>query len=478
MSVVDKRVGEYIYAGPPKVFTPAPFQVEDLVTLSKLENSANYSEMGCFKTTTGLWWADANTQGHILIVTTRTGKTTYFETVPHVMPADYHFFNVTATECPDLGSLPEKSLVLAHYNCFTNRARFKDALLGMHWDAVILDEAHRIKNRKGQWTKNIKKLKAGRRHIMTGTGFVNKPDEIWSLLNFLNPRLYSSYWRFRRTYCLEKEIPQRNVSVVIGINPEKEAEFRKEVNSVGVRRLKREVLKDLPDFYETRIEVELNPTQRRMYNEIKKELEALDQRGELLTSVNVLSQLSRLRQICVATPEVVGEGYDARQDRYVQDIRLVEPSSKLDALDDIIDGTDSKLIVFSNFVDPLQLAGQRMQRSGTPYMHLRASDKDEERAAKVGRFQSEEVCKGGPQVFLSTIPLGGEAITLTAASTVVFLDRSWSPAANSQAISRAHRPGQKNAVQVVNIEARSTVDSYVELRLKEKQDWFRRIFST
>jgi SNF2 family DNA or RNA helicase len=313
---------------------------------------------------------------------------------------------------------------------------------------------------------------------MTGTGFVNKPDEIWSLLNFLNPRLYSSYWRFRRTYCLEKEIPQKNVSVVIGIKPEMVAEFRKEVNSVGVRRLKREVLKDLPDFYETPVYVDLNPTQRRMYNEIKRELEALDQRGELLTSVNVLSQLSRLRQITVATPEVIGEGYDDKQERFVQQIRLVEPSSKLDALGELIEGTDSKLIVFSNFVDPLRLATERMRRVGTPFIHLSVSDKDEERAARVRRFQSEEVCEGGSQVFLSTIPLGGEAITLTAASTVVFLDRSWSPAANSQAISRAHRPGQKNAVQVINIEARNTVDQYVNLRLTEKHNWFKAVFST
>lgn len=467
MVVVDQR----------KVYTPAPFQVEDLAKLRKLDNSANYSEMGCYKTTTGLWWAEQNGEGHVLVVTTRTGKTTYFETVPSVLP-EYTMFNVTATECPDLTDLPERCIVLAHYNCFTNRGRFKNALLGVQWDAVILDEAHRIKNRKGQWTKNIKKLKAGRRHIMTGTGFVNKPDEIWSLLHFLAPYKYSSYWRFRRTYCLEKEIPQKNVSVVIGIKPEREAEFRAEVNSVGVRRLKREVLKDLPDYYETPIYVDLNPTQRRMYNEIKKELEALDQQGELLTSVNVLSQLSRLRQICVATPEVVGEGYDTKLERFVQDIRLVEPSSKLDALDDIIEGTDSKLIVFSNFVDPLRLAALRMQHSHTPYMHLLASDKDEERAAKVGRFQHEEVCKGGPQVFLSTIPLGGESITLTAASTVVFLDRSWSPAANSQAIARAHRPGQKNAVQIINIEARSTVDQLVQIRLIEKQKWFAAIFST
>ena len=457
-----------------KVYTPAPFQVEDLRTLRQWRDSANYSEMGCYKSTTGLWWALENCPGRILIITTRTGKTPYFEIVPSVVSSEYGFFNVTATECPDVSTLPAFCIVLAHYNCFTNHARFRDALQSVYWDGVILDEAHRIKNRKGQWTKNIKKLRRGKSHIMTGTGFVNKPDEIWSLLHFLSPQRFSAYWKFRQRYCLEKEIPGKNVSVVIGIKPENEAEFRRVVNSVGVRRLKREVLKDLPDTYETVIPVDLNTIQRRMYKEIRNELETLDRQGELISSPNVLSQLARLRQICVATPEVVSREYDSKQERFVQKIRLVEPSSKLDALCEIIEGTDSKVIVFSNFTHPLELARIRFDRMGIRYEHMRVSDSDEERAVRVRRFQSDE----GPQAFLSTIPLGGEAITLTAASTVIFLDRSWSPAANNQAISRAHRPGQKNAVQIIRIEARSTVDSYVNLRLTQKQGWFAQVFST
>ena len=458
---------------PDRVFKPAPFQLEDLVTLSRLHNSANWSEMGAYKTTTGLWLADRSKWNRILIVTTRTGKTTYFETVPHLLP-DYAFYNLTTQVCPDTRRLPQRCIVLAHYNLFTNRSPILERLLNVYWDGVILDEAHRIKNHKGQWTKNIKKLRRGSSHIMTGTGFVNRPDEVWSLLNFVNPKMFSSYWRFRRTYCLEKEVPQRGISVVVGIKPEKQDEFREIVNSIGVRRLKREVLKDLPDTYETIIPVDLNTAQKRMYAEIKKELETLDQQGELLTSVNVLSQLSRLRQICVATPEVLEKRYDPKQERMVTKVKLTEPSSKLDALMEILDGTDSKCIVFSNFTHPLQLATTRLQRSGVSFIHLVVTDSDEQRAAKVNDFQRS----GGPQVFLSTIPLGGESITLTSASTVIFLDRSWSPAANSQAIARAHRPGQKNAVQVIRIEARNTVDSYVNIRLTEKAGWFAKVFST
>src|SRR5262249_30809034 len=160
-----------------------------------------------------------------------------------------------------------------------------------------------------------------------------------SLLNFVAPSKFTSYWRFRRRYCLEEKLPDKNISIVVGINPDRAMEFRDTVNSIGVRRLKREIFEDLPDTYETVIRVALNATQRRMYDEIKKELETLDHQGELLTSPNVLSQLSRLRQISVATPEVLSREYEAKSDRMVTRIRLIEPSSKLDALEELVDGT-------------------------------------------------------------------------------------------------------------------------------------------
>jgi SNF2 family DNA or RNA helicase len=460
-----------------KVFTPKPFQVEDLELLKQWDSSKNWSEMGCMKTTTGLWWALEQQPNRILIITTRTGKTTYFETLPHIIPDDYELLNVTATVAPDFQKLPVRCVVLAHYNCFQNRARFVKRLLDISWDCVILDEAHRIKNRKAQWTKNIKRLKAGSRHIMTGTGFVNKPDEVFSLLEFYHPREFTSYWKFRKHFCKEEKLQHIDVSIVVGIREDNAEEFKRVVNERSVRRLKREVLRDLPDYYETPIYVDLNPVQKRMYREIKRELETLDAQGELLTSVNVLSQLSRLRQICVATPEVTATYYDEKAERTRQDIRLVEPSAKLDALSELVEsvvGSETKLIVFSNFTDPLALAEKRFEKAGIQYIRLRVTDQDHERAHKVSTFQDPK----GAQIFLSTIPLGGEAITLTAASTVVFLDRSWSPAANDQAISRAHRPGQKNAVQVIRIEARNTVDQLVNLRLEKKRDWFRQIFST
>ena len=81
-----------------------------------------------------------------------------------------------------------------------------DAIQAHHWDVIILDEAHRIKGRTTGWTKEIKKLKGSVKHVMTGTGFINNPSEIWSLLNFCSKREYAAYWRFREKYCEEDVI--------------------------------------------------------------------------------------------------------------------------------------------------------------------------------------------------------------------------------------------------------------------------------
>jgi SNF2 family DNA or RNA helicase len=411
-------------------------------------------------------------------------------------------------EIPQNGNFP--MLFITHYEVFTNRKERKkkndvedqedveqndelakliekysdkspqgnlDALLAIHWDAVILDEAHRIKNRKTGWTKNIKKLKADFKHVMTGTGFINRPDEIWSLFHFLEPRQYTSYWRFREKYCWE-ETDWTGFKKIRGVNPDNADEFRALVRAIGPRRTKREVFPNLPEPIYSPIEVDLNKTQRMMYDSIKGILQALDQKGKTIITPNVLAALSRLRQVAVATPEIVSERYDPDLERMVQEIRLVEPSSKLDALMEVIDGLEwdderrDQVVVFSNFKDPIELAKKRFEKRGISYLHMEQKDSDQVRYQK----WSIEFPKKEHQVFICTLQLGSESISLTPATTCVFLDRSWSPKDNSQAESRVWRPGQEEVANIIHINARRTVDERV-LEVNEiKQSWFKEIF--
>jgi len=323
--------------------------------------------------------------------------------------------------------------------------------------------------------------------VSSGTGFINRPHEIWSSLNFLDKKRWGSFWSFYDEFC---EIDEENgYARVVGVKPEMKDEFRKIVREYGPRRTLDEVMPHIKKPYFVPHEVDLSPTQRRMYDQIKGELYALDQQGVALYAANVLALLQRLRAICVATPEVVEDYFDVALDRRVQKIRLVEPSSKLDDLMETIDSMqwdeDDKqaVVVFSNFVGPLNLLQARFDKANNnamemgfepeyPYIWLKASDPDDVRYNKwANLFPSMEY-----RVFMSTLQVGGESINLTPARHVVFLDRSWSPKDNAQGIGRVRRPGQEGQPIVININARNTTDQYIERVVDIKQNWFNEIF--
>src|SRR5687768_14743938 len=201
-----------------KVYEPTDWQKEDLEQLSQLRRSANWSEMGCYKTTTIQWLMESllkeTPEPKVLIVTTRSGKGTYFQTLPEVLPG-WAIFNVLTKDIRliyegkeiSIGDNIERAaieghptIILTHYNVFSRRKPKKikgeganvlqaliereqmkgkepkvtllDRLQATHWDFIGLDEAHRIKGRTTGWTKEIKKLRGRYKHLMTGTGFI------------------------------------------------------------------------------------------------------------------------------------------------------------------------------------------------------------------------------------------------------------------------------------------------------------------
>lgn len=501
-------------------FKMQDFQVEDLAILTEMDACANWSEMGAMKTTTVEWWIKAKLSHipnpRVLVITSRSGKGTYFESLWEVLP-DWDVFSVGAKKnqmvlggkvLPWNVELPDPlymrpTIVVAHYHCFTNRGCVprpkklpkaerefgkeyvmtednqiemifpkNNQLLRMHWDAIIVDEAHWIKDPDAQWTRNIKTLKSTYRHVMTGTGFVNNPAEVWSLLNFLYPDTYTAYWKFREYYCEEEDYS--GYRKVVGIKPDKEDEFRELVRRVGVRRTMLECFPDIQEPLETIVPVDLNETQQRMYDEIKEELMTYDLQGVPLHSPNVLSALNRLRQITVATPEVTDDYYDEQEERRIIKVKLTEPSSKLDAVMNLLEelDPDDQIVVFSSFKGPLALLETRLLAAEIPYLRLVAEMNDQKRYELWHDIWPTKKHR----VFLCTLALGSESINLTSAHRAIFLDQSWSPAKNTQAIGRVYRPGQTQRVQLIRIMAEGTVDHYVSDKIKEKNGWFKQIF--
>jgi SNF2 family DNA or RNA helicase len=212
-----------------------------------------------------------------------------------------------------------------------------------------------------------------------------------------------------------------------------------------------------------------------MYTEIKTVLATMDQQGSTLQSPNVLSQLNRLRQISVATPHVISHDFDAKQNRMVYNIDLVEPSAKLNEVMDILSELDDpaqKVVVFSNFKDPLKLLKVRLDKANIGYVHMEERHSESERY----RIWHDLFRQPENQVFLSTLALGGESINLSCAQYLIFLDRSWSPKDMMQAVGRVYRPGQEHACEVIYINARRTVDTYVKKKIDDKAGWFNEIF--
>ena len=538
----EQDVSDLEFKGYTKKFIEQPWQTEDIDKMLSYRadetniGTANFSEMGSFKTSTGLWYVDRRIKAapteakseypSVLIITSKAGKGTFLEAIPEILP-EYTLLNIETTslslykngqmlKIPGIPHVPEAfafpCICLAHYDVFSrsNRGKFTekddgmidlenlkekdwtqaDYIINREWDMVWCDEFHRLKNREAKWTVNIKRIKTKvGRHGSTGTGFINRPDEIWSLLNWLDRKTFGSFWKFRERFCLVDDWD--GYAKVVGVNPEHKEEFKQITRTIGVRRTLDETHKDIEAVTFEPYTVELNPVQRKMYNDLKGQLKALDQAGQPLYAANVLSLLQRLRQICVGTPEITEDYFDEILDRRVQKIKLVEPSSKLDQVMNIMEelrwDEDEKepLVVFSCFKDPLELLKARLDKHNTHvaemglpddfyyrYIHLDVKDKDVERYRK----WHDEFPTLKYRVFMSTLQLGGESINLTPARHLVFLDRSWSPKDNAQGIGRIRRPGQKRTPVVIHINAKNTTDQHIEKVNYMKQGWFNEIF--
>lgn len=332
------------------------------------------------------------------------------------------------------------------------------------WTYVVADEAHNAKNRKTKRTKALWTISSRYKRALTGTPIINRPDEIWAILHWLYPTEFRSYWKFFEEYVDYEKHPYHQYRIIKGA---KNAEQLKHVLSkFMIRRTKKEVLTELPDKYYEKIVVDLTSTQRRQYEDMRKDALAWVGKNEdkPLAAKMVVAQLMRLRQMAAGTADVT----------YLEDgtlkVRIHEPSPKIDALMDLLEGTDKPVVVFTNFRGVVRMVEERCAKAGITCVSLTGTTPDKERAEHIERFQ-----KGGARVFVGTIRAGGVGITLHRASTVVFLDRSWSPADNSQAEDRLHRIGQKNAVQVIHVDAARTVDQQVEAKLIWKWSFIKQI---
>ena len=318
----------------------------------------------------------------------------------------------------------------------------------MAFDTVILDEAQHIKNRDTQNAQAVKAVRADHRLVLSGTPLENSVLDLWSVYDFLMPGYLGSAKDFRERY----EIPitkERDAGTM--------ARLSRRIRPFLLRRLKRDVVKELPPKIEQVTYCELTPTQAELYQQVlaatrKEVLSAVGEQGAGKSRMLMLTALLRLRQVCCdlrLLNREAGEG-DAPG--------TVEPGGKLqvfgELLDEIIDG-GHRVLVFSQFTSMLALLREHLDENAIGYCYLDGSTRD--RGAVVQRFQSETQIP----VFLISLKAGGTGLNLTGADTVVHFDPWWNPAVEDQATDRAHRIGQSRVVTSYKLITRGTVEEKI-----------------
>ena len=330
------------------------------------------------------------------------------------------------------------------------------ALGAVEWHSAVLDEAQAIKNPASKRARAARELKARFRLVTTGTPIQNNLVDLYSLFGFLNPGMLGSAEHFRRRFVVPVE---RDGDAAA------RARLRRLIAPFVLRRLKTEVLDDLPPRTEIVLHVEMSPAESALYEALRRravdDLESLGvgglERGE--GRLEILAHLTRLRLAC-CNPRLVQEAG-------------VPASSKLatfaETLDELL-ANRHKVLVFSQFVRHLKLIEEHLAGAGVAYQYLDGSTPAGARAERIAAFQA-----GRGDVFLISLKAGGVGLNLTAADYVIHMDPWWNPAAEDQASDRAHRIGQTRPVTIYRLVAKGTIEERIVELHRHKRDLAERL---
>lgn len=306
---------------------------------------------------------------------------------------------------------------------------------------VFIDEAQFIKNANSISAKVVKQVKAQYRFALTGTPIENSLSELWSIFDFIMPYYLFSHAKFSERY--EKPIIRENNQKVL-------EDLSRHIQPFILRRMKKDVLEELPEKIESKYLTDMTEEQRAIYlsymesirNDITREI---NENGIAKSQMKILAALTRLRQIC-CHPSTFIENYQGG-------------SGKLDLLMDLLPDiilNGHRILIFSQFTSMLGLIEEELKKQGINYFYLEGSTAMEERADYVRRFN-----EGEGDVFLISLKAGGTGLNLTGADTVIHFDPWWNPAVEEQATDRAYRIGQKNKVHVIKLITKGSIEEKI-----------------
>ncbi len=355
-----------------------------------------------------------------------------------------------------VGSISERRKIIeSHDECdvlitsYDLLKRDIDSYEGINFRYQILDEAQYIKTHTTANAKCCKAISSQHRFALTGTPIENNLSELWSIFDYLMPGFLYSYETFRRDY--EQRIVKEE-------DEEAGNRLRQMIAPFILRRLKSEVLSDLPEKLEEIISVRFEPEQQKLYDSqvlrLTGQIQGSSKESFTRNKIQILAELTRLRQIC-CEPSVVYDNYgglSAKRDTCLELIR------------NAIDG-GHKILLFSQFTSILDVLKKELNDKNIMFYEITGATRKEERLRLVNQFNEDDV-----PVFLISLKAGGTGLNLTGADIVIHYDPWWNVAAQNQATDRAHRIGQQKVVSVYKIIAEGTVEEkIVELQEKKKE---------
>jgi len=311
--------------------------------------------------------------------------------------------------------------------------------------AAVLDEAQHIKNHSTQNAKAAKRIRARHRLVLTGTPIENGVSDLWSIMDFLMPGYMGNHADFRRN--VEQPIMAGGPEGELG-----QWKLRRKLKPFLLRRMKRDVAKELPQKIERIATCGLSGDQKKVYTAL---LESVEEQGYNKAKFEILNTLLRLRQVCCHLDLLKLEGLESK-----------EPSAKMalffELLDEAMDA-GHRVLVFSQFVTMLKILRKELETRGIRYCYLDGST--QERMKIVHEFnQNQEI-----PIFLISLKAGGSGLNLTGADMVIHYDPWWNPAVENQATDRAHRIGQKRTVYSVKLIAQDSIEERVLALQRKKQ---------
>ena len=436
-----------------------PHQVEALEAIKDLPYAAVFHEQGLGKTKIGLdlalSWLARDVVDSVLIVTKkglienwRAEIATHSHLTPRIIGQD-RSANFYALNSP-------ARLYLAHYEAVLSERSRLDLFLKTRRVAVVLDEAHKIKNPEAEVAQALLGLADGfvRRIIMTGTPVANRPYDLWSQVRFLDggKSLGDDFGSFRRSLDLANDLGRDDARASLFADSLEELFER--IRSFSVRETKKSSGLKLPDKTITNIEVELEPRQAEIYAQFRDELAAVVVQGGqavLDDAEALLKRLLRLVQVA-SDPAMLDQSYVAMPGK----LRVLES-----LLHEIVDAGE-KAVVWTSFTDNADMLARHFDDLGVGLVHggLSMAKREEALAA----FKTDPECR----VLVATPGAAKEGLTLTVANHAIFYDRTFSLDDYLQAQDRIHRISQERACHVRNLIATGTVDSWVDALLAAK----------